>query len=98
MLANEAKKLNLPKKIAPIYDVRLQLSDGYGEKIINAVTKSAQRMLIKFSKEEEQRICDFVEKEIKVLGKNRIDILEIHNIVESALDNVNPKVAQSYRN
>ncbi len=68
------------------------------QKIINAVTKSAQRMLIKFSKEEEQRICDFVEKEIKVLGKNRIDILEIHNIVESALDNVNPKVAQSYRN
>ena len=30
--------------------------------------------------------------------KKNIDILEIHNIVESALDNVNPKVAQSYRN
>lgn len=40
LLANEAKKLDLPKKVAPIYDVRLQLSDGYGEKIINAVTVS----------------------------------------------------------
>ena len=68
------------------------------QKIVNAVTKSAQRVLIKFTKEQEQKICAFVEQEVKALGKKNIDILEIHNIVESALDNVNPKVAQSYRN
>lgn len=68
------------------------------QKIINATAKSAQRMLIKFSKEQEQDICNFVEKEIEQLGKNHIDIMEIHNIVESALDRVNPKVAESYRN
>ncbi len=68
------------------------------QKIVNAVTKSAQRVLIKFTNEQEQKICAFVEQEVKALGKKNIDILEIHNIVESALDNVNPKVAQSYRN
>ena len=40
LLANEIKELNLPKGIAPIYDVRLQSTNGYGEKIINAVSVS----------------------------------------------------------
>ena len=68
------------------------------EKIINAITKSAKRMLISFTEKDITRISQFVEQEISELGKNDIDITEIHNIVETALDNVNPKVAQSYRN
>lgn len=68
------------------------------QKIISATSKSAQRMLIKFSEADEKRICDFVLEEIENIGKNEIDILEIHNIVESALEAVNPKVAKSYRN
>lgn len=68
------------------------------QKVVDAVKKSAARMLIKFSEEDLKRICDFVNKNVSELQKNEINILEIHNIVESALESINPKVAQSYRN
>ena len=55
-------------------------------------------MIVTFSEEEMNSICNFVIKEVLTLGKKDIDILEIHNIVESALESVNPKVAESYRN
>ncbi len=31
------------------------------------------------------------------MGKEEIEISEMHNIVEGALERVNPKVAKSYR-
>ena len=68
------------------------------QKVVAAVQKSATRMLITFSEEEVKRICDFVNKNVNDLQKNEITILEIHNIVESALESINPRVAQSYRN
>jgi len=68
------------------------------QKVVQAVKKSATRMLITFNDEEVKRICDFVNKNVNDLNKNEITILEIHNIVESALESINPKVAQSYRN
>ncbi|MGN0005663.1 MAG: ATP cone domain-containing protein, partial [Candidatus Gastranaerophilaceae bacterium] len=68
------------------------------QKIINAISKSASRMLITFSEIDLRRISDIVEREISYLNKNNIDIKEIHFIVEKALDTVNPKVAESYRN
>ena len=68
------------------------------EKVINAVKKSATRMMISFSDEDTKRICDFVNKNVSDMQKNEISIWEIHNIVESALESINPKVAQSYRN
>jgi ribonucleoside-triphosphate reductase len=68
------------------------------QKVVNAVKKSATRMLITFSDEELKRICDFVNKKVSDLNKNEISIWEIHNIVESALESINPTVAQSYRN
>ena len=55
-------------------------------------------MLITFSDEELKRICDFVNKKVCDLNKPEISIWEIHNIVESALESINPTVAQSYRN
>ena len=101
-MSGEAKSFT-PQTLLDMNKVCIVKKDGTLEefnikKIVNAVSKSAQRVLIKFTKEQEQKICAFVEQEVKALGKNNIDILEIHNIVESALDNVNPKVAQSYRN
>ena len=68
------------------------------QKVVNAVTKSAARMLVTFSDEEMKALCEFVTNEVAMRGKKEIDILEIHNIVEGALESVNPKVAESYRN
>lgn len=68
------------------------------QKVVEAVKKSAARMMIKFSDEDLKRICDFVNKNVSDLQKNEISIWEIHNIAESALESINPKVAQSYRN
>ncbi|MBO5446169.1 anaerobic ribonucleoside-triphosphate reductase [bacterium] len=68
------------------------------EKVVNAVKKSATRMMISFSEEDTKRICDFVNKNVSDMQKNEISIWEIHNIVESALESINPRVAQSYRN
>ncbi len=67
------------------------------EKIINAVNKSANRILYTFTEEEERHICDFAFSKAESLGKENIDIQDMHNIVEGALEQVNPAVARSYR-
>ena len=67
-------------------------------KVVNAVKKSALRVLIDFTPEQIDKICSIVEKEVKDSGKNEVYIQEMHNIVEDALENVNSKVGQSYRN
>lgn len=68
------------------------------KKVVNAVKKSATRMLIEFSDEQIDKICKFVDKNVLDMSQEEISILEIHNIVESVLEDINPKVAQSYRN
>lgn len=67
------------------------------EKIINAVNKSASRILYKFTDQEIDFICRFAQERAESLGKEGIDIQDMHNIVEGALDQVNPAVAKSYR-
>ncbi|MCH5211163.1 MAG: anaerobic ribonucleoside-triphosphate reductase [Oscillospiraceae bacterium] len=67
------------------------------QKVVVAVNKSAFRALVKFTDEELDFICKFVEEEAKKMGKEDIEISEMHNIVEGALERVNPKVAKSYR-
>lgn len=67
------------------------------EKVVVAVNKSAFRVLVKFTQEETDFICRFVTKAAKAMGKEEIAIAEMHNIVEGALEKVNPKVAKSYR-
>lgn len=67
------------------------------QKVVVAVNKSAFRALVKFTDEEIDFICRFVEEEAKKMGKEEIQIAEMHNIVEGALERVNPKVAKSYR-
>jgi len=68
------------------------------QKIINAVNKSAARMLVNFTEKELNEICDFVTNEINKKDTNTVTIAEMHNLVEGALEYINPKVAQSYRN
>ncbi len=67
------------------------------QKVVAAVNKSAFRALVKFTDEEINFICKFVEEEAAKMGKEEIQISEMHNIVEGALERVNPKVAKSYR-
>lgn len=67
------------------------------DKIVRAVNKSAERILYKFSQEEIQFICKYATERANAMGKMDIPIQEMHNIVEGALEDVNPKVAKSYR-
>ncbi len=67
------------------------------EKVVVAVNKSAFRVLVKFTEDEKNFICKFVQKAAEDMGKENIRIAEMHNIVEGALEKVNPKVAKSYR-
>lgn len=67
------------------------------QKVIVAVNKSAFRALVQFTEADHEFICRFVTEEVHKLGKDEVTIAEMHNIVEAALENVNPKVAKSYR-
>ncbi len=66
-------------------------------KVINAVTKSAERVMVTFSDSETDFICKFVEEKVRLIGKDEIKISDMHNIVEAALEQVEPTVAKSYR-
>ena len=67
------------------------------QKIIVAVNKSAARILYKFTDQELQFLCNFAKEKAESLNKEGITIQEMHNIVEGALEAVNPAVAKSYR-
>ena len=67
------------------------------QKVVVAVNKSAYRALITFTQEELDFICQFVEEKVKEMQITEIPIATMHNIVEGALERVNPIVAKSYR-
>ncbi len=67
------------------------------QKVVVAVNKSAYRALVKFSDEDIKFICNFVENRVKEMNKDEVYIAEMHNIVESALEAINPVVAKSYK-
>ena len=82
--------------------IRVVKKDGSKEdfnvqKVVAAVNKSAYRALIKFTDEELDFICKFVEEEVKKMGITEIQIAQMHNVVEGALEKVNPTVAKSYK-
>ena len=65
-------------------------------KIITAVGKSAARIMVKFTPDEEERIIKHVTDNISELGLKEVPILTMHSLVEAALREVNEKVAKSY--
>lgn len=82
--------------------IRIIKKDGSKEpfnvqKVVVAVNKSAYRVLIKFTQEELDFICKFVEDEVHKMGTDEIQIAQMHNIVERALESTRPEVAKSYR-
>lgn len=93
------KKAGIYMKENQVYVIK---KDGTREefnvqKVIVAVNKSAYRALVKFTQKDFDYICKFVEEKVKEMDLTEIQISQMHNIVEGALEKVNPIVAKSYR-
>ena len=72
------------------------LEDFQPEKIKIAIRKSAERVMIKFTPEAEERVVKIVWSYVES-GTGNLDVSQLHNCVEMALEQVNPLVAKSYR-
>lgn len=88
--------------MAKCNNIKVIKKDGTEEefnvrKVVTAVNKSANRAMISFSQAEINFICEFVEEKAQELGEEKILIYQMHNLVEGALEKVNPQVAKSYR-
>lgn len=66
------------------------------EKVINAVRKSAARVMIEMSDSDIEKLCNIVLTELP--KSDKVSVPDMHNIVEKSLDYINPKIAESYRN
>lgn len=66
-------------------------------KIINAITKSAKRVMVTLTPDDEKQICDSVIKMINNNNWTNISIENMHYAVETALEDLNPKIAKSYK-
>lgn len=66
------------------------------EKVVNAIKKANNRALNKLTEYGVQEVCDKVKLEI-LCKDNNVSVDDIHNVVESVLESVNPEVAKTYR-
>lgn len=94
--------IDFETKIA-VNNIQIIKKDGTKEvydiqKVVNAIKKSAARMLVEFTDEEINCICNYVNSSVLKTKQTEIEIFKMHCIVENALENLNPKVAKSYRN
>jgi len=67
------------------------------QKIINACNKAAKRAMVDLTQENYQTICNSVWNKLVENGLEDTEIYEMHNIVESVLEENFPKVAKSYK-
>lgn len=74
------------------------LEEFDGEKIVNAVNKSASRVMITLDDTAFHEIVGAVLEVIEEKGLTDIPVAVMHNIVEQVLDKYNPRIATSYRN
>ena len=96
------QEINYGEMYQPAQCVKVVKKDGSTEnfnvsKVISAVGKSAYRALTKFTESEKKQICQYVIDKVNELESDEIPIPIMHNIVESALEQVKPIVAKSYR-
>lgn len=68
-----------------------------GEKIIKAVSKSSERVMVKFTDEDNKRLVDHCVNLLCKLDSNEITIKQMHSAVERSLEELNPLVAKSYK-
>lgn len=67
------------------------------QKIINAVHKASQRVMIDLTDEDYQNICELVWEKLVENDLEDTPIVEMHNIVESVLEEYSPKIAKQYK-
>lgn len=73
-----------------------ELQNFNGEKIKRAIRKSAERVCIKLSDADEKKVVNTVRGQLQY-NETPVPVSTVHNMVECALDKVNPDVAKSYR-
>ena len=71
------------------------ITDFDRNKIIKAIHKSAERAMVELTESDDNAVCSYVER--KLMGKNSVTVEELHILVENALEEVNPRVAKSYK-
>ncbi|MCR5120592.1 MAG: anaerobic ribonucleoside-triphosphate reductase [Lachnospiraceae bacterium] len=86
-----------PKRAVKVIKKDNTLEEFNVQKVIDAVGKSAYRALTEFTEEEKRRICQYVIEKVDEMDVDEIPIPIMHNVVESALEQVKPIVAKSYR-
>lgn len=64
-------------------------------KIKKAIEKSAERVVIKLTEAQKDQVCTQVKNSL--LYTEVVPVSTLHNLVETALDSISPKVAKSYR-
>ena len=67
-----------------------------GNKIKSAIEKSAERVCVELSEKDKNKVVSTVRGQLQY-SEVPIPVSTIHNMVECALDQVNPNVAKSYR-
>ena len=70
------------------------------QKIVDAVNKSASQVMVELTNDDYKRIIDLVWDELiadDIDENTTCTVEELHNAVESALDEFNPKIAKSYK-
>ena len=73
-----------------------EIQNFNGEKIKRAIRKSAERVCIKLSDSDEKKVVNTVRGQLQY-NETPVPVNTVHNMVECALDKVNPDVAKSYR-
>ena len=103
MTASISKKF-VPQHLSQMFvnNISVIKKDGTREeydfnKIIRAVEKSSGRVMIELKQKDWEKLSRYVQSEIVNLKSKEITISQMHDIVESALENLNPKIAKSYR-
>ena len=68
-----------------------------GQKIVNAVNKSASRVMINLTDSQFHEIVGKVLTLLNQKGLEEIPVIEMHNIVEQVLEDFDPRIAKSYK-
>ena len=71
------------------------IEDFNPDKIKSAIKKSAARVMVELTPEQQETVVNHVASQF--LWDATVPVLTMHNLVETALDKVDPRVAKSYR-
>lgn len=95
-------KTDYNEKYKPTYQIHIVKKDGTKEpfqvqKVVDAVGKSAERVMVILTAEEKGKICELVIDKVEQEQMTEIPIAVMHRVVEYALEQINQAVAKSYR-